>query len=141
MKATNSIQNLMETTVETIKGSVDANTIVGDPIQANNTVVVPISKITIGFGIGGGEYSKGSKNNKQESNKEESDTNFAGGSGGAVSIQPVAFLVVEEGQTRLMSLDDNVNLVDNILTMTPKVIEKIQNLSSNKDNKTKGHHK
>ncbi|MGO0807041.1 spore germination protein GerW family protein, partial [Clostridioides difficile] len=44
---------------EGIKGSIDANTIIGDPIKTDTTVVVPISKVTIGFGIGGGEYSKG----------------------------------------------------------------------------------
>ena len=62
MRATGSIQSLMETTLETIKGSIDANTIIGDPIQTETTVVVPISKVTIGFGIGGGEYSKGYDN-------------------------------------------------------------------------------
>lgn len=133
MRATGSIQSLMETTLETIKGSIDANTIIGDPIKTETTVVVPISKVTIGFGIGGGEYSKGydkdgnSKDNQKSEDK--NDTNFAGGSAGAITVQPVAFVVVEDGQTRLMSLDDNVNLVDNILTITPKVIEKIQNLS------------
>ena len=125
MRATGSIQNIMETTLETIKGSIDANTIIGDPIKTDTTVVVPISKVTIGFGIGGGEYSKGYK---EEVN---TDKNFAGGSAGAVSIQPVAFVVVEDGETRLMSLDNNINMIDNILTITPKVIEKLQKLSQN----------
>ena len=49
MRATGSIQNIMETTLETIKGSIDANTIIGDPIKTDTTVVVPISKVTIGF--------------------------------------------------------------------------------------------
>ncbi|MBU5306535.1 sporulation protein YtfJ [Clostridioides mangenotii] len=136
MRATGSIKNLMETTVETIKGSIDANTIVGDPIQTESTVVVPISKVTIGFGIGGGEYSKGYEKNKKieidlNDNEERNDTNFAGASAGAISIQPVAFVVVEDGETRLMSMDSSVNLVDNILNITPKVLEKIQNMSKN----------
>ena len=122
MRATGSIQNIMETTLETIKGSIDANTIIGDPIKTDTTVVVPISKVTIGFGIGGGEYSKGYK---EEVNTDKNDTNFA------VSIQPVAFVVVEDGETRLMSLDNNINMIDNILTITPKVIEKLQKLSQN----------
>ncbi|MEG1310916.1 MAG: GerW family sporulation protein [Romboutsia sp.] len=137
MRATSSMKSLMETTLETIKGSIDANTIIGDPIQTDTTVVVPISKITIGFGIGGGEYSKGyEQKDKKESDKleEKNDTNFAGGSGGAISVQPVAFVVVENGETRLMSLDSNINLVDNILTVTPRVIEKIQNLSKKNSN-------
>jgi sporulation protein YtfJ len=120
----------METTFETIKGSIDANTIIGDPIQTDTTVIVPISKVTIGFGIGGGEYSKGYDENKLKENIEgKEDTNFAGGSAGAISIQPVAFVVVENGETRLMSLDNSINMVDNILAVTPKVIEKIQKLS------------
>jgi sporulation protein YtfJ len=119
----------METTLETIKGSIDTNTIVGDPIEANNTVVVPISKVTIGFGIGGGEYSKGYEE------KLLNDPNFAGGSGGAISVQPVAFVVVENGSTRLMGLDDNINLVDNVLALTPKVIEKIQGIVNKNDKK------
>ncbi|MBQ3422652.1 MAG: GerW family sporulation protein [Romboutsia sp.] len=139
MKPTN-IQSLMETTLETIKGSIDTNTIIGDPIKTEDTVVVPISKVTIGFGIGGGEYSRG--HNKKSDNivdNEKNDTNFAGGSAGAISVQPVAFVVVENGETRLIGLDDNVNLVDNILAVTPKVIETIQNISKNKDLKTNKH--
>lgn len=130
MSAPGSIKNLMETTLESIKSSIDANTIVGDPIKTDTTVVIPISKVTVGFGIGGGEYSKGyteTKSKKQEKVQQQDDTNFAGGSAGAISMQPVAFVVVENGETRLMSLDDNVNIVDNILAITPKVIEKIQN--------------
>ena len=135
MRATNSIQSLMETTLETIKGSIDANTIIGDPIQTESTVVVPISKVTIGFGIGGGEYSKGHDNDDNIHN-DKKDSNFAGGSAGTISVSPVAFVVVENGETRLMSLDSNINLVDNILTVTPRVIEKIQSLSKkNEDDK------
>ena len=140
MRATGSIQSLMETTLETIKGSIDANTIIGDPIKTDTTVVVPISKVTIGFGIGGGEYSKGyddKHTNHSESKSERCDTNFAGGSAGAISVQPVAFVVVENGVTRLMSLDDNVNLVDNILAITPKVIDKIQGITNKNDKKHK----
>lgn len=119
MSATNSIQSIMETTLETIKNSIDSNTIVGNPIEAEESVIVPISKVTVGFGIGGGEYNKNNKNY---------DTNFAGGSGGAITISPVAFVVVENGETRLLSLEDNINLVDNILTVTPRIIEKVQRI-------------
>ena len=139
MRATNSIQSLMETTLETIKGSIDANTIIGDPIQTESTVVVPISKVTIGFGIGGGEYSRDQDDDDDHDHhhrhNDKNDSNFAGGSAGAISVSPVAFVVVENGETRLMSLDSSINLVDNILTVTPRVIEKIQSLSKkNEDN-------
>lgn len=68
---------------------------------------------------------------------EKSDTNFAGGSAGAISVQPVAFVVVESGETRIMSLDSNINLVDNILSITPRVLEKIQNISQSNKNQDK----
>ncbi|WGX77227.1 GerW family sporulation protein [Paraclostridium bifermentans] len=48
-----------------------------------------------------------------------------------MSLQPVAFVVVENGETRLMSLDHNINMVDNILSVTPKILEKIQKLKNN----------
>lgn len=122
MTVTNSIQSIMETTLETIKNSIDSNTIVGNPIKAESSVIVPISKVTVGFGIGGGEYIKNSKVDI------EHEPNFAGASGGAITISPVAFVVVENGETRLISLEDNVNLVDNILTVTPRIIDKVQKI-------------
>ncbi|MEW9077811.1 GerW family sporulation protein [Terrisporobacter glycolicus] len=128
MTATNSIQSIMETTLETIKNSIDSNTIVGNPIKAEASVVVPISKVTVGFGIGGGEYNKNCKT------ETKCDTNFAGGSGGAITISPVAFVVVENGETRLISLEDNVNLVDNILTVTPRIIDKVQRILKHDSN-------
>ncbi len=128
MTATNSIQSIMETTLETIKNSIDSNTIVGNPIKAEASVIVPISKVTVGFGIGGGEYNKSCKTNTN------CDANFAGGSGGAITISPVAFVVVENGETRLISLEDNVNLVDNILTVTPRIIDKVQRILKHDSN-------
>lgn len=128
MTAINSIQSIMETTVETIKNSIDSNTIVGNPIKTEDSVIVPISKVTVGFGIGGGEYNKNIKNNTN------CDTNFAGLSGGAITISPVAFVVVEKGETRLISLEDNVNLVDNILTVTPRIIDKVQKILKHDNN-------
>lgn len=128
MTATNSIQSIMETTLETIKNSIDSNTIVGNPIKAETSVIVPISKVTVGFGIGGGEYNKSCKTNTN------CDVNFAGGSGGAITISPVAFVVVENGETRLISLEDNVNLVDNILTVTPRIIDKVQRILKHDSN-------
>ncbi|WP_297135762.1 GerW family sporulation protein [Terrisporobacter sp.] len=127
MTATNSIQSIMETTLEMIKNSIDSNTIVGNPIEAEKSVIVPISKVTVGFGIGGGEYSKNHRDRNNEVEKYDNN-NFAGGSGGAITISPVAFVVVENGETRLISLEDNVNLVDNILTVTPRIIDKVQRI-------------
>ncbi|MGL5716682.1 MAG: GerW family sporulation protein [Paraclostridium sp.] len=129
MRSANSIKNLMDTTLESIRATIDANTIIGDPIKTENTVVVPISKVTIGFGIGGGEYSRGITEKNSKDNIE--DSNFAGGSAGAITVQPVAFVVVEGNETRLMSLDHSINMVDNILSVTPKILDKLQKIRNN----------
>ncbi|MGL5752600.1 MAG: GerW family sporulation protein [Paraclostridium sp.] len=129
MRSANSIKNLMDTTLESIRTTIDANTIIGDPIKTENTVVVPISKVTIGFGIGGGEYSRGITEKNSKDNIE--DSNFAGGSAGAITVQPVAFVVVEGNETRLMSLDHSINMVDNILSVTPKILDKLQKIRNN----------
>ena len=133
MRSASSIKSIMDTTLDSIRTTIDANTIIGDPIRTETTVVVPISKVTIGFGIGGGEYSRGQceKQGEKEEVQNTDDSNFAGGSAGAISLQPVAFVVVENGETRLMSLDHNINMVDNILSVTPKILEKIQKLKNN----------
>ena len=128
MTAINSIQSIMETTIETIKNSIDSNTIVGNPIKTQSSVIVPISKVTVGFGIGGGEY------NTCKKVEVSREPNFAGASGGAITISPVAFVVVENDETRLISLDDNANLVDNILTVTPRIIEKVQRILKHDSN-------
>lgn len=128
MTAINSIQSIMETTIETIKNSIDSNTIVGNPIKTQSSVIVPISKVTVGFGIGGGEY------NTYKKAEVSREPNFAGASGGAITISPVAFVVVENDETRLISLDDNANLVDNILTVTPRIIEKVQRILKHDSN-------
>ena len=82
------IEGLMDVTLERIKSMVDSNTIIGNPINmADGTLVLPISKVTFGFASGGADFP--SKTTKDL---------FGGGGGAGVSIQPVAFLVVKDGQ-------------------------------------------
>ncbi|WP_263329263.1 MULTISPECIES: spore germination protein GerW family protein [unclassified Paraclostridium] len=69
MRSASSIKSIMDTTLDSIRTTIDANTIIGDPIRTETTVVVPISKVTIGFGIGGGEYSRGQCERQGEKKK------------------------------------------------------------------------
>ena len=92
------IEKILNMSMNSIKDMVDVNTIVGDAIQAsNNTVIIPISKVSFGFASGGSEF-KGEA--IDEYNKKDKDEQiqyrlpFGGGSGAGISINPIAFLVV-----------------------------------------------
>lgn len=130
------IESLMKTTMESIKEMVDVNTIVGDAVETTDgTVIIPISKVSFGFAAGGGEYINMSKGKNKEEKDEDSRHKlpFAGGAGAGVSVQPVAFMVVGSGQMKLMSVDQNANLIDTIINSTPKIIDSLQDAFSKKN--------
>ncbi len=119
------IEGLMSTAMESIKEMVDVNTIVGDAVEApDGTVIIPISKVTFGFAAGGTDY--GLKSNDGDDHKKDkfSSLPFGGGSGAGVSIHPVAFMVVGQGQIRLLPVDGSSS-IDRILDLVPDIIEKI----------------
>lgn len=118
------IQGLMYTAMQSIRDMIDVNTIVGDPVESpDGTVIIPISKVGLGFGVGGSDYAP------QNSKSGETDAKlFGGGAGGGVSISPVAFMVVGKGQIRLMPVNPDTNIYDRILDMVPVAIDKIVEL-------------
>ena len=129
------IEGLMTTAMESIKEMVDVNTIVGDAVQSpDGTVIIPISKVTFGFAAGGGEYSYMTSGDREEADDEKDDENgeksnsfpFAGGSGAGVSINPVAFMVVGNGQIKLLPVNINSTL-DKILDLVPEMFCKLEN--------------
>ena len=112
------IQGLMGVTMEKILEMVDADTIVGAPINAAEGVtILPISKVTFGFASGGSDI--GSKTNKDL---------FGGGGGAGVSISPIAFLVIQNGNVRTIQLADHASTVDRALNMVPELVDKLSEL-------------
>lgn len=110
------IGDLMNITMEKIKEMVDVNTIVGDPItSADGTLIIPVSKISYGFASGGSDLPT----------KNENKELFGGGSGAGVTIQPIAFLTVYQGNVRLISISGGDGL-DKILGMVPDVVDKVK---------------
>ncbi|WP_352417862.1 GerW family sporulation protein [Proteiniborus sp.] len=132
------IQGLMKTTMESIKEMVDVNTIVGDPVESlDGQVIIPISRVSFGFASGGSEFkgTNGNNNNEQHSSG-ENKLPFGGGTGAGVSIQPVAFIVVGNGNMKLLPVDQNANILNSILDLIPKMTSGIQNKL--KGNEAKG---
>lgn len=121
------IEGLMETAMESIKEMVDVNTIVGDAVQApDGTVIIPISKVSFGFAAGGGEYSQLLERDKDDEeddgeNKQKKKFPFAGGSGAGVSINPVAFMIVGQGQIKLLPVNINSS-VDKVLDIASELL-------------------
>ncbi len=134
------IEALMKTAMESIKEMVDVNTIVGDAVQSpDGTVIIPISKVTFGFAAGGGEYSYTVNDEEVENNMEDEEQGgegsgkypFAGGSGAGVSINPVAFMVVGNGQIKLLPVNINSTL-DKILDLVPDFMCKLESMCRKK---------
>ncbi len=133
------IQGLMKTTMESIKEMVDVNTIVGDPVESSDgQVIIPISRVSFGFASGGTEFNgtNGNKDDEQKANG-ESKLPFGGGTGAGVSIQPVAFIVVGNGNMKLLPVDQNANILNSILDTIPKMASSIQNKFRDKEAKGK----
>lgn len=118
------INNLMGTVMENIKGMVDVNTIIGDPVEtANGTIIIPVSKVGFGFAAGGSDIP----------GKAESKA-FGGGSGAGVSISPIGFLVVTNDQIKLIPISSTNTPVDKLIDYIPEVFDKVNSLI--KKNKT-----
>lgn len=126
------ISSLMDTAMHSIKEMIDVNTIVGDAVNTSDGgVIIPISKVSFGFAAGGGEYSGKIVSNKENAENQPNTYPFAGGSGAGVSITPVAFMVVHGEECRLMPANTNCS-VDRIVEMIPSLLQKVENLMTQK---------
>ncbi|CAJ1001778.1 MULTISPECIES: GerW family sporulation protein [Bacillales] len=122
------IQGLMRTAMENIKQMVDVNTIIGDPVETpDGSVILPISKVGFGFAAGGSEFQY------EKDHAGVLGHPFGGGSGGGVSITPVAFLVVGKQGIRSIPLENTTHLYDRILDSIPQVVDKLQSLMGKKE--------
>lgn len=125
------IEGLMLTAMNSIKDMIDVDTIIGEPIQAsNNIVVIPISKVSFGFTAGGSEFKGETVNeyNKREKNEQiQYRLPFGGGAGAGVSLSPVAFLIVQGDMVKLLPVNHSTSL-DKLLDYVPDLFEKVKNM-------------
>lgn len=119
------IEGLMKTAMESIREMVDVNTVVGDAVETpDGTIIIPISRVAVGFAAGGGEFEAGDT-------EEKAGFPFGGGSGAGVSVQPVGFLVVGKDQIRLLPVETNF-AVDRLIDLAPQIIEKLDSYLQNR---------
>lgn len=131
------IQGLMQTAMENIRDMVDVNTIVGDPVECpDGSVIMPISRVGFGFAAGGSEWASDQAGaSTVEADSAKVSLPFGGGSGGGVSITPIAFLVVGQGTVNVVPLDNQTHIIERLIDSAPKVVDQIQSmLQANKQN-------
>ena len=118
-KKNNPLSEMMQESMAKVREMVDTNTIVGQPITTPDGVtLIPISRVSLGVGGGGAIFGK-----KKDANPEG---NLGAGMGAGVSIDPIAFLIVKDGFTRMMPVAaPPLNTVDRIVEMAPDVIDKV----------------
>mgnify|MGYP000729283608 CR=1 FL=1 len=118
----NSLTELMEASMSKIRDMVDSNTIIGEPIQTPDGVtLIPVSRLSFGFGCGGGDYGK------------QTPAMFGGASTAGVKVEPVAFLVVKDGVTRVMPVAlPAVGTVDRVIDLVPQVMDRVENFIDKK---------
>ncbi|MGE6259352.1 GerW family sporulation protein [Heyndrickxia sporothermodurans] len=125
------IEGLMTAAMENLKEMIDVNTIIGDPVETpDGSVILTVSKVGFGFAAGGSQFNvngqSGSNQSQQQGDK--SELPFGGGSGGGVSITPIAFLIVNSQGVKMLHLDESTHLLEKILDVAPSVVDKIQSM-------------
>lgn len=112
------LPNMLQSTIEKIKEMVDVNSVIGQPIQTPDGVtIIPVSKVSVGFGGGGSDYA---------SKKPGAEGGFGGGSGGGVKVTPLCFLIVKDGNVRMMSVPTPANsTADRVVEMLPDTLDKL----------------
>ena len=145
--ADNNISEMIKKSLEGIKTIADSGTVLGDPINTNNgTVIIPVSKVSVGYASGGVDYMpKGDKDAQPKAPKPTAPC-FGGGGGTGVAVTPICFLVVDkDGKVTTLNITDPagapkamnaIDSVSNLIDKTPDTIAKIKALFAKKKPET-----
>ena len=123
------IGNLMDVTMNKLHDIVDVDTVVGTPITTPDGItIIPVSKVSYAFASGGSDFRM----------KEHNNMGFGGGNGAAVKVDPIGFLVVKEGNVRMVSITPPAaTTLDRVIEKAPELMDTVQEFLSKKTKKTK----
>ncbi|MBQ4119206.1 MAG: GerW family sporulation protein [Clostridia bacterium] len=113
----NSIKNIMDTTLEKLKGMINADIITGNPIEINGITLIPVSKVAYGIATGGSDFP--TKSSTQV---------FGGGGGAGVTVSPIAFIVINGDNVKMLPVYNELTTVEKAINMAPEIIEKAKEL-------------
>ena len=112
--ATKPISELTDSSMKNLQALIDSNAVIGKAITTpDGTTILPVSKVTFGFGSGGSDIAKSQKDD------------FGGAAGAGVTIQPLCFLIEREGDVRILNVNQNRTTADAIVNMVPEAIDRI----------------
>ena len=122
------VSDMLNTTMQKIRDLMDANTVVGKPIEVGGVTVIPVCKLSIGYGSGGSDFA-------QKSQKPENPNAFGGGAGMGVSITPVSFLIVQNGNVKVVPVEQPAaTTVERVIDMVPGVVDNVSSfVTKNKE--------
>lgn len=126
--AENKVKDLLGVSMDKIKQMVDVNTIVGDPIYAGKTTIIPVSKVSYGFASGGSDI---------PTKKDTAQEFFGGGSGAGITVTPIAFLSVSDDETKLLPVQPCNTAVDRVIDLVPTLVEKFKKFKEEKESEAK----
>ncbi len=114
-KMSQNVPNMLEKTIAKIREMVDVNSVIGEPITTPDGVtIIPVSKVSVGFGGGGSDFAN------------SANDAFGGGAGGGVKVVPICFLVVKDGNVRMLPVAAPADTTaDRIVEMVPDTLDKI----------------
>lgn len=110
------INGFISSSMDKLKDLVDVDTVVGKPIKIDGETILPISKVTFGFGGGGSEF---------ETKAQRQDSPFGGGLGGGFTITPIAFLIIGPGGVELKHLEEKTHIYERLMEQVPKTIHSL----------------
>ena len=113
------ISNVVKTVMEQIKETVRSETVVGEPVQAEESVIIPISRVTFGFGVGGGG-----------GEDKEKGTGSGTATGCGATIEPVAFVVVSKGKAQLLPLKSREATLTRLIDLIPSILDLLKDMKS-----------
>ena len=110
------LPNMLQDTISKIREMVDVNNVIGEPIVVGDITIIPVSKVSVGFGGGGSDYVKNVGSGEP----------FGGGVGGGVKVNPICFLIIKDGNVRMMPVAAPASTTaDRIVEMVPDTLDKI----------------
>ena len=113
----NPVSEMIENTMKNMQTVINVDSVIGEPIRPDaNTVIIPIAKVSYGFGGGGTDMVKKSNGD---------GASFAGGVGGGTSVKAEAFLVISNGNVRIVPVAADSSTVDKIVDLVPGMVDKI----------------
>ena len=122
------INNLIGGAMEKIKTIVDSSTVIGEKVETSDgTTIIPISRVTVGYVVGGGEYADLS------SRRVANHFPMAGGSSGGMSLSPVGFLIIGEGEVKFINVE-NKSLYQTILNTFNSILNKMNEKAEENQN-------